>query len=719
MTTENTKDNSITTATDHDVVGLAKRGWHVVPVKPRAKNPLLNDWGTKASADLAQIQSWLDQYDDCNWGLLLGPKSGLIDVEDDSAEGRGILEAAMKACGIKTPCYESDKSIHRLFRFDERMKPLKASVMRLFGTEWRFGHEASQSIIPPSIHPTGAPYQWLPGLSPDDVEVARLPDEMWELLHELREQDDKQQAEERESKRQKRRQTKPVVPGGVAIDGSHTKHIDAAEAAVRPIPWEQLLTAEGWAQFHDEEWTRPGNDWSNQKSATLTSRDNPEGMLHVWTNAAPIPEGHYGKWRFWYLSNGYQDSDQIEAAKAFLGEDKSKEIDDAFHSTDQDSDIINGVDLSNLTFKSKDDERGNAEPPSWKLKSAWEAVKKPAEMRKVIIEGLARRGEVVNIVASTKVGKSWLALLLLFAVVTGRKWLGRKTTPGRVLLIDNELHDETIQNRLETVARHLSVSREEQPPFDYVDLRGELVGIHDIERELSRFKAGELTLVVLDAKYRFFGGGRQENSNDDQTEFHNSIDRLARQLDCVIALVHHSTKGSQSSKSATDVGSGGGSQSRAVDCHLVIRSHEKADDLAVLDAAVRTFAPVESQTIRWEFPLWAVADDVQPVLKQESTRGDSRQEAKDEIGINELERILGEGLTDGMTRYELHQHFGGGKDRLNRLLRIGEWTSRFVQDGTRTTRNKRQSTVYKMASPSRQKPDLSGLFERTEERTTD
>ncbi|MCH2204041.1 MAG: AAA family ATPase [Fuerstiella sp.] len=448
MTTENTKDNRGLTATVHDVLELAKRVGPVVPVKPRSKMPLLNDWGTKASADPAQIQSWLAQYDDCNWGLLLGPKSGLIDVEDDSAEGREILEAAMEACGVKTPCYKSGKSIHRLFRFDERMETLSASVMRLFGTEWRFGHQASQSIIPPSVHPSGAPYEWLPGLSPDDVEVARLPDELWELLHELREQDDKQQAEERESKRQKRRQTKPVVPSGVAIDGSHTKHIDAAEAAVRTIPFEQLLTDEDWTCHQrdangDQEWTRPGNDWSNQKSATLTFRDNPEGMLHVWTNAAPIPEGHYGEWRVWYLSNGYQDSDQIEAAKAFLGEDKSKEIDDAFHGTDQDSDIINGVDLRNLTFDEKEAipfegiditelEQCADEQPDW------------------IVKGIFSAHQPTLFGARSKCLKTTQLIDMSVALASGTPWLDSFEVPKRrrVLFITGESNYRAASRRL-------------------------------------------------------------------------------------------------------------------------------------------------------------------------------------------------------------------------------------------------------------------------------
>ncbi|MEJ7591110.1 MAG: AAA family ATPase [Planctomycetaceae bacterium] len=118
------------------------------------------------------------------------------------------------------------------------------------------------------------------------------------------------------------------------------------------------------------------------------------------------------------------------------------------------------------------------EPKVFEVKSAWDAVAHPARMRECVIEGLVRRGEVVNVVASTKVGKSWLALGLLFCVSTGRDWLKRRVLQGNVLLLDNELHDETIQNRTATVAREMNLLRSESHSrFDYIPLRGESVNI--------------------------------------------------------------------------------------------------------------------------------------------------------------------------------------------------------------------------------------------------
>ena len=276
----------------------------------------------------------------------------------------------------------------------------------------------------------------------------------------------------------------------------------------------------------------------------------------------------------------------------------------------------------------------------WQLKSVWSAVANPAPKREVIIEGLMRRGEVGNMVASTKKGKSWLAVLLGMKVATGEPWLGRQTTKGRVLLIDNELQDEEIQNRMANVANAAGIITENAEPFEYVDLRGQWVGIQEIEFQLSRFEPGELTLVVLDAKYRFFSNGMQENSNDDQTAFHNEIDKLARRLNCAIVMVHHATKGDQGQRAVTDVGSGGGSQARAADCHIVIRSHADGDDLAVLDAAVRSFPPVKSQTLRWSFPLWTADTSVEATVKQAQTRNDATSEKNVKTKITSILQML-------------------------------------------------------------------------------
>jgi hypothetical protein len=252
---------------------------------------------------------------------------------------------------------------------------------------------------------------------------------------------------------------------------------------------------------------------------------------------------------------------------------------------------------------------------------AWAAASKPKPHKDVIIEGLLRRGEVGNVIAATKAGKSWFALQLLIAVASGRDWLGRRCARGPVLLVDNELHPETLENRLAAVGSEIGMDVGQKAPFEYCSLRGNWRSVLDLAVQLpKRYQPGQLSLIVLDAKYRFLSGaGFEENSNDSQTIFHNQVDRLAAELNCGIVMVHHASKGDQSGRSVVDVGSGGGAQARAADLHCVLREHE-IPGCAVLQAAVRSFPPVEPATIRFDWPTWCVVDGVAPKVAQSSKR---------------------------------------------------------------------------------------------------
>ena len=130
-----------------------------------------------------------------------------------------------------------------------------------------------------------------------------------------------------------------------------------------------------------------------------------------------------------------------------------------------------------------------------------------------------------------------------------------------------------------------------------------------LKQVIDSIERGTYRLVVLDALYRFLPPGVSENDNAAIMTLYNRIDGYALALDAGWVNIHHASKGDQAGKSTTDVGSGAGSQSRAADCHLVLRQHEQ-DGIAVVEAAVRSYPPVERFAIRWSYPIWELADDM-------------------------------------------------------------------------------------------------------------
>lgn len=343
----------------------------------------------------------------------------------------------------------------------------------------------------------------------------------------------------------------------------------------------ELLKSHGWqlvnAYGDNQRWRRP--DKKNGWSATLRTADN---VFYVFSsNAAPFePNKAYSPFMVYALLEHGGDCGKAayELSRQGYGETPSQEP----------------VDLTRL-LENRDDE----EPVCLtELLHHFKGLNPP------IIYGLLREGETMNIIAAPKVGKSWLVNSLAIAIASGSDWLGFEVQRGRVLVIDNELHSNTSAYRYKQVAEALK-----QPVEKFGDnlkiksLRGRLQDLHKLGQYFERLGPNEYKVIVIDAFYRTLPEKTDENDNGAIANLYNLIDRHAARLNCAFILIHHTSKGNQANKSVTDVGAGAGSQARAVDAHLVLRAHEEKDKI-VVDAAVRSWAPVESFVLRKEHPLF-------------------------------------------------------------------------------------------------------------------
>ncbi len=238
-------------------------------------------------------------------------------------------------------------------------------------------------------------------------------------------------------------------------------------------------------------------------------------------------------------------------------------------------------------------------------------------MRPPRIHGLLRQGEVGNVIAAPKVGKSWLSQELALSVAVGLDWIGFQVEPGPVCLIDNELHPESIASRLSWIAekRGLDV---DSADVHAISLRGkglDLFSLRPIFKEMRK----QFAVIILDAWYRFIPRGMDENKNADVMALYNTLDEYAALTGATFLSVHHTSKGQQAGKSITDVGSGAGAQARAADAHMVIREHQQ-EGVFVVEAICRSFPVPDPFCVRREFPLWRRADDLDPTLLKQNCR---------------------------------------------------------------------------------------------------
>ena len=357
------------------------------------------------------------------------------------------------------------------------------------------------------------------------------------------------------------------------------------------------LTAAGW-QFlgnhpdGNELWRRPGKN-SGGHSATFDGH-----VFYVFSsNAAPF-ESEKGYSGFQVYALLEHRGDFTRAAAALL---------DKGYGTREEPTL--GVDFTafneKLAGKPTDVQPlQTPEPPKKYGTPIGQIVAECPDMRPILIHGFLRLGETMNIIAPPKTGKSWLVTDLALSVAMGTEWFGYPCNRGRVLIIDNELHKETTASRVPKVIAARGMNLDEVSPWLSVEnQRGRLKTIEDISNHIEELKEEGYKLIIIDAFYRAMPRGVDENDNGAIADVYNMLDRYAEQIGCAFVLIHHTSKGNQSQKSVTDVGSGAGSQSRAADTHVILRRHKELG-VVVMESVVRSFASVKPLCLRWNWPLW-------------------------------------------------------------------------------------------------------------------
>jgi hypothetical protein len=243
--------------------------------------------------------------------------------------------------------------------------------------------------------------------------------------------------------------------------------------------------------------------------------------------------------------------------------------------------------------------------------SAFDLPAKYPQERRNVIKGILRHGDVANFVGGPKTRKSFLVMQLALSVASGTPFLCWPTIQHRVLLVDNELRPDDLARRMTAMAQAMGLDfANVAKQIDIMPLRGLLADVNTIRDELCTIP-GTYGLVIVDALYKAMPRDSEENSNSDMTRAYVVLDAIAETHDCGMAVVHHTSKGSQAGKSVSDIGAGAGAQSRSADAHIVLLPHDD-DDTIVLDAILRSLPPIEPFCLTFDYPLWRLAPDKDP-----------------------------------------------------------------------------------------------------------
>jgi hypothetical protein len=73
--------------------------WAMFPIGAGSKTSLVERWPDVATSNLHQLELWFDEFPLCNWGLVTGAASGLLELfEKLRKEWPGILQWMVEGC---------------------------------------------------------------------------------------------------------------------------------------------------------------------------------------------------------------------------------------------------------------------------------------------------------------------------------------------------------------------------------------------------------------------------------------------------------------------------------------------------------------------------------------------------------------------------------------------------------------------------------------------
>ena len=153
----------------------ASERYPIFPCQPRGKKPLVKNGYKAATINTRQIRRWWSKWPDANIGIPTGRVSGFVVLDVDGKKGRDSLRTLEDKHGqlSGTVIAMTGKGWHCYYQHPGGNVPCSAGQLGL-GLDFR--GDGGYVVAPPSRHPSGRDYAWVPSHSPFDIELAPMPE---------------------------------------------------------------------------------------------------------------------------------------------------------------------------------------------------------------------------------------------------------------------------------------------------------------------------------------------------------------------------------------------------------------------------------------------------------------------------------------------------------------------------------------------------------------
>lgn len=254
------------------------------------------------------------------------------------------------------------------------------------------------------------------------------------------------------------------------------------------------------------------------------------------------------------------------------------------------------------------------------LRDFEDSANHPIPFKPTLIDGILRVGRVMILQSKAKASKSWMMQWLMRAFHENGIWLGRSVNQCNALLVDLELVDETLDNRICKIfkgikwnknftLKHMALCGCEGVTYNAVF--DAIERVLEAARKASKNGVGNpFDVVVIDPLYVLFAGekigGRDgsldENSNSDMGELLSLLKGIARRQGVGIVFCHHFAKGNRTQFTSAERGSGAGSFSRSPDAILTLTPEGADGDLENIfriEYKLREFETPPREYVEW------------------------------------------------------------------------------------------------------------------------
>ena len=269
-----------------------------------------------------------------------------------------------------------------------------------------------------------------------------------------------------------------------------------------------------------------------------------------------------------------------------------------------------------------------------------ELLAEPEESERWLVEGIVPCGALTLVSAAPKAGKSTATRCLSVAVATGRPWLGRDTTRGRVLYL-------CLEDKRPEVRRHFAAM--DAPKDDsihcFIDRWPPSHATEQLRTWVDEFKP---RLVVIDPLFRFLRVDDVSNYARVSRAFDPLID-LARKSGAALVLTHHQRK------------SGGSDGSETLGSQAIFGS---------VDNAIFIYRDADSRQMRTQV---RIGEDIARTAIQLDAHGwvclvGAGAPAREQTIADEIVSALGDPHTGSMRLEQLHTAVGRRSEDIDRAL---------------------------------------------------